>query len=102
MPRECGTTTRVSIALSVGSEEGGQILLGLARQEQHLLHAREVDRGSQHGVVEQGRALVLDLNDATDGQALGEETAHPGCDDEVSRRQLGAVPRHELQPYYPA
>jgi hypothetical protein len=69
----------------------------LAREEEHFLDSREVHGGSDHREVEEGGALVLDGGDAADGDTLGEEGTDAGGHDQVSRRHVGAIARHELE-----
>src|SRR2546426_588679 len=97
LPPKVMSRNRARTRLPARGEETGHILLRLAREQQYLLDAREVDGGSEHGEVEQRRALVLDRGHPADGHALREEVAQPGGDDDVSRSDLRAVARNELQ-----
>src|SRR6266404_3992465 len=88
---------RESHRLAARREEARHVMGGLAGEHQHFLDAGEVDHGDEHGEMEEGRALVLDGGDASDGDALGEERAQSRGHDEIPRGYPRAVARHELE-----
>src|SRR4030095_15742244 len=83
-------------------EQPGEILSGLAGEEQYLFHAREVHHRDQHREVEERRALVLDRDHAPHGQALGEDVPLPGGHHGIAHHDARAIARHELEAHRPA
>src|SRR5690242_12510650 len=56
--------------LALGRKQRGDVLGGLAGDEQDLLDPGEVHRRREHREVEEGGALVLHLHHAADREAL--------------------------------
>src|SRR4029453_6276624 len=83
--------------LALPREEPGQVLRGLAGQQEHFLDPREVDHRRQYREVEERRAFVLDGDDPAHRQALGEHVPLPGGHEDVAHDDTRPVARHVLE-----